>query len=199
MIQAMSTARFTVTKPCSHPSEQPTLRSKASMVGRVSARCCWPEALARPEPVRLLLHRQATKDLSAHTFILPTESELHLQVAPDVAQRHFYPAPPNRHCSCDTVCTPRNEGQRHQVAAFDRHGGQAACTCMLPLLQTKRVQDALLMPHLRRRQAKARAGQCYLGSHGCHAQMKARGIDSSMSHEGNCSDNPATGSFWRLE
>ncbi len=111
-------------------------------------------------------------------------------VAPDLVQRRFTPATPNKVWSGDITYIATDEGWLYLAAVLAPHSRQVVGWSLQAHVQTSLVKDALLMACFRRRPAAGLIFHSDRGSQYCsqdfQGTLKAWAARSSMSRKGNC-------------
>ncbi len=124
-------------------------------------------------------------------FVVSTYSKHHRPIAPDLVQRRFYPAAPNKVWGGDTNYLPTDEGL---ATVQDLHSRQMGWS-LQPHMHTVLVKDALLMACFRREPADGLIFHSDRGSQYCSRDvqdaLQAWDIRSSRSRKGNCWGNAA--------
>jgi len=169
----------------------------------------WPrmhkELLARgvrvgKERVRLLMQQHGIRAKGKRKFVVTTDSSHQLPVAPDLVQRRFTPAAPNRVWTGDITYLPTDEGWLYLAAVLDLHSRQVVGWSLQPHMHSTLVKDALLMACFRRKPTAGLIFHSDRGAQYCSRDfqdtLQAWGIRSSMSRKGNCWDNAPTESLW---
>lgn len=121
-------------------------------------------------------------------------------IAPNVLDRQFAAASPNRKWAGDITYIPTDEGWLYLAGVIDLHSRRIVGWSMADHMQTDLVADALTMALTRRRPA---AGLLHHSDRGVQYAsdayqelLKDRGIAVSMSGKGDCWDNAVMESFW---
>tara|TARA_R110000851_G_scaffold73979_1_gene163109 strand:+ start:14844 stop:15704 length:861 start_codon:yes stop_codon:yes gene_type:complete len=152
------------------------------------------------ERVRLLMQAHGIRGKAKRRYIATTDSRHALPVAPNLVQRLFSTAAPDRVWCSDITYLPTEEGWLYLAAVVDLFSRQVVGWSLKPHMQTSLVKDALTMACLRRRPAAGLIFHSDRGSQYCshEFQQTLRGwqIRASMSRKGDCWDNSPTESFW---
>ncbi len=152
------------------------------------------------ERVRLLMQRHAIRAKGKRKFVVTTDSQHTMPVAPDLVQRRFKPAAPNQVWTSDITYIPTDEGWLYLAAVLDLHSRQIVGWSLQAHMQTSLVKNALLMACFRRRPDPGLIFHSDRGSQYCAREfqdtLKAWSMRSSMSRKGNCWDNAPTESLW---
>jgi transposase InsO family protein len=134
-------------------------------------------------------------------FVPRTTDSAHGQpVAPNVLDRQFTAAEPNRKWAGDITYIPTEEGWLYLAGVIDLHSRRIVGWSMADHLQTDLVADALTMALARRLPA---AGLLHHSDRGVQyasdayqSLLRDHGIQGSMSGKGDCWDNAVMESFW---
>lgn len=135
------------------------------------------------------------------TFVPRTTDSAHAQpIAPNVLDRQFAAAAPNRKWAGDITYIPTDEGWLYLAGVIDLHSRRIVGWSMADHMQTDLVADALTMALARRRPA---AGLLHHSDRGVQyasdayqSLLRDHQIQASMSHKGDCWDNAVMESFW---
>jgi len=139
------------------------------------------------------LHRAILSDESRNLttpFKATTDSNHSLPVAPDLLQRDFSPARPDKAWSTDITYIWTDEGWLYLTVILDLFSRQVVGWSMQPHMRTELVSDALRMAWFRRRPEAGLIVHSDRGSQYCSHDfqdlLKGYGMRSSMSRRGNC-------------
>lgn len=165
----------------------------------------WKELIARgirvgKERVRKLMSLHGIKARAKRKYKATTDSNHTLPVAPNLLDRQFSVAVPDRVWSSDITYIATDEGWLYLVAIIDLFSRQVVGWSMQPHMKTEMVTDALRMAWFRRHPDAGLIFHSDRGSQYCshefQAVLKGYGMQSSMSRRGNCWDNAPTESLW---
>lgn len=152
------------------------------------------------ERVRLLMKQHRIRARTKRRFVITTDSNHGLAVAPDMVDRQFNPDAPNTLWTGDITYLPTEEGWLYLAAVIDLFNRQVVGWSLKDHMRTALVKDALEMACLRRRPAPGLIFHSDRGSQYCSAEFRQMlsqwQIRSSMSKKGDCWDNAPTESFW---
>lgn len=152
------------------------------------------------ERVRKLMQRHGIKARCKRKFVTTTDSKHDLPIAPNLLERNFKPAAPNRVWTSDITYIATDEGWLYLTGVMDLFSRQVVGWSMREHMHTSAVTDALHMAYFRRRPASGLIFHSDRGSQYCsHAfqsMLKDYKMNSSMSRKGNCWDNAPTESLW---
>ena len=152
------------------------------------------------ERIRLLMKQHNIKARSKRKFVVTTDSQHNLPVAPNLLNRSFRPAQPNTVWAGDITYIQTDEGWLYLAAVIDLYSRQVVGWSMQPHMQASLVTDALRMAWFRRRPDAGLIFHSDRGSQYCgHVFQQALSeydMQSSMSRKGNCWDNAPTESLW---
>ncbi len=195
------------------PDQMEIARLRAEVEGEYG----WPrmhkELLARgirvgKERVRKRMQQYGIRAKTQRKFVVTTDSGHGLPVAPDLVQRRFEPAAPDRLWCGDITDIHTDEGWLYLAVVIDLFSRQVVGWSLQPQTHAGLVKDALAMAWWRRRPAAGLIFHSDRGSQYCsHAFQQALqewGMRSSMSRKGNCWENERsefrhnapTESFW---
>ncbi len=123
-----------------------------------------------------------------------------MPVAPNLLDRNFNPAAPNRVWTSDITYLWTNEGWLYLAVVLDLFNREVIGWSLQPRMTAELVTDALRMAWFRRRPAPGLMHHSDRGSqyasHAFQQQLAAYGMTCSMSRKGNCWDNAPTESFF---
>jgi len=152
------------------------------------------------ERVRQLMHRHGIRARGKRRFVVTTDSEHSLPLAPNLLQRDFTAEAPNLKWSSDITYIETAEGWLYLAAILDLHSRQVVGWSMQPHMQTSLITDALRMAWFRRQPAPGLILHSDRGSQYCSREFRGLlsgyGMRSSMSRKGDCWDNAPTESLW---
>ena len=164
----------------------------------------WKELLARghrvgKERVRRLMQKHGIRARCKRKFVVTTDSNHQLPVAPDLLQRNFTPSAPNQVWTGDITYIATDEGWLYLAAVIDLFSRQVVGWSMQPHMQSSLITDALKMAWFRRHPVPGlifhsdRGSQYYGGEF--QGALEGYKMNSSMSRKGNCWDNAPTESL----
>jgi len=129
-----------------------------------------------------------------------TDSKHGLPVAPNVVERNFTPAAPNRLWSADLTYLWTDEGWLYLAVVIDLFNREVVGWAIKERMTADIVTDALTMAWFRRRPEPGLIHHSDRGSQYASAVFQALlaeyGMTCSMSRKGNCWDNAPTESFF---
>ena len=151
--------------------------------------------------VARVMRDQGLRAKAKRTFVpRTTDSAHHQPVAPNVLDRQFAAASPNRKWAGDITYIPTDEGWLYLAGVIDLHSRRLVGWSMADHLQTELAADALGMALARRSPG---AGLLHHSDRGVQyasdqyqALLAKHGITVSMSGKGDCWDNAVMESFW---
>ena len=150
--------------------------------------------------VRRLMKRHDIKARGRKKYVVTTDSNHGLPIAPNLLQRDFQPVAPNRVWASDMTYIRTDEGWLFLVAVIDLFSRQVVGWSMRSDMQTIGTLDALRMAWFRRRPAAGLIFHSDRGSQYCSHDfqrlLKDYDMLSSMSGKGDCWDNAPTESLW---
>jgi transposase InsO family protein len=165
----------------------------------------WKELLIRGIPVgkervRKLMQLHGIKARSKRKYKATTNSNHSLPIAPNLLDRQFAVAQPNRVWSSDITYIATDEGWLYLAVILDLFSRQVVGWSMKPHMKTDLVTDALRMAWFRRHPEPGLIFHSDRGSQYCSHELRAAlqgyGMQSSMSRKGDCWDNAPTESLW---
>jgi transposase InsO family protein len=165
----------------------------------------WKELLIRGIPigkerVRKLMQLHGIKARSKRKFKATTNSKHSLPIAPNLLNRQFAVAQPNRVWSSDITYIATDEGWLYLAVILDLFSRQIVGWSMKPHMKTDLVADALRMAWFRRHPEPGLVFHSDRGSQYCSHELRTAlqgyGMQSSMSRKGDCWDNAPTESLW---
>ena len=152
------------------------------------------------ERVRRLMQRHGIQARGKRRFVVTTDSEHSLPLAPNLLQRDFTAEAPDLKWTSDITYIETAEGWLYLAAILDLHSRQVVGWSMQAHMQASLVTDALRMAWFRRRPAPGLILHSDRGSQYCSREFQAAlsgyGMRSSMSRKGDCWDNAPTESLW---
>jgi len=129
-----------------------------------------------------------------------TGSKHSLPVAPNLLDRNFAPAAPNRVWTADLTYIWTGEGWLYLAVVLDLFNREIVGWSIKPRMTADIVVDALTMAWFRGKPAPGLIHHSDRGSryasHAFQARLKEYGMTCSMSRKGNCWDNAPTESFF---
>ena len=129
-----------------------------------------------------------------------TDSRHTLPVAPNLLDRNFTPATPNKVWTADMTYIWTDEGWLYLAVVIDLFNREVVGWSIKPRMTTDIVMDALTMAWFRRKPAPGLMHHSDRGSqyasHAFQSRLKEYGMIASMSRKGNCWDNAPTESFF---
>jgi len=139
-------------------------------------------------------------------FVATADSKHKLPIAPNLLERNFTPAAPNRVWTSVITYIATDEGRLYLTGVIDLFSRQVVGWCMSDHMQASVVVDALRMAWFRRRPEPGLIFHSDRGSQYCshdfQETLKGYEMKSSMSRKGNCwadlgfSHNAPTESLW---
>jgi putative transposase len=197
------------TKPNARTSNEALLAHIRAIHAEVKGEYGWPrmwkELLGRgirvgKQRVQQTMHRHGIKARGKRKFVVTTDSQHKLPIAPNLLARDFTPKSPNQVWSSDITYIATGEGWLYLAAVIDLFSRQVVGWSMQPHMHASLVTDALRMAWFRRQPAPGLVFHSDRGSQYCGNEfqdaLKAYGMKSSMSRKGNCWDNAPTESLW---
>jgi putative transposase len=151
--------------------------------------------------VAKLMRGEGLRAKAKRKFVPRTTDSDHRQpIAPNVLDRQFAAAAPNRKWATDITYIPTDEGWLYLAGVLDLCSRRLVGWSMADHMQTDLVADALTMALARR---KPPAGLLHhsdrgvqYASDGYQSLLAEHGIQVSMSGKGDCWDNAVMESFW---
>jgi len=134
-------------------------------------------------------------------FVPRTTDSTHCQpIAPNVLDRQFQAAAPNRKWAGDITYIPTDEGWLYLAGVIDLYSRRLVGWSMTDHMQSDMVADALSMALARRQPGPGLLHHSDRGvQYACddyQGLLSRNGIQVSMSGKGDCWDNAAMESFW---
>lgn len=152
------------------------------------------------ERVRKLMQEHGIRAKTKRKFVITTDSRHKLPVAPDLLQRRFTEAAPNRVWTTDITYIHTAQGWLYLAVMLDLHSRQIVGWSLAAHMETSLVKNALGMAWWRRRPEPGLIVHSDRGSQYCSHEfqkaLKDKKALSSMSRKGNCWDNAPTESLW---
>lgn len=152
------------------------------------------------ERVRRSMQQHGIQARGKRKFVVTTDSKHTLPLAPNLLDRQFQVATPNRVWTSDITYIATDEGWLYLAAVIDLFNRQVVGWSMQPHMQAGLVMDALRMAWFRRRPAPGLIFHSDRGSQYCgyafQDALQDYRMTSSMSRRGNCWDNAPTESLW---
>ena len=165
----------------------------------------WKELLARgirvgKERVRKLMKLHGIKARGKRKFVVTTDSNHHLPIAPNLLERDFTARQPDQVWTTDITYIATDEGWLYLTVLLDLYSRQVVGWSMKEHMQASLVVDALRMAYFRRKPAPglivhSDRGSQYCG-HDFQSALNGYEMKSSMSRRGDCWDNAPTESLW---
>ena len=165
----------------------------------------WKELLARgirvgKLRVQKLMQRHGIKANGKRKFVVTTDSEHDLPIAPNLLARNFTAQRPNQVWTTDITYIATDEGWLYLVVMLDLYSRQVVGWSMQDHMQASLVTDALRMAYFRRKPEAGLIVHSDRGSQYCGHEfqnaLKGYKMLSSMSRKGDCWDNAPTESLW---
>jgi putative transposase len=160
----------------------------------------WRELLARgirvgKQRVQTLMQRHGIRAKGKRRFKVTTDSNHSLPIAPNLLDRQFTVAAPDRVWAGDITYIATDEGWLFLAVVIDLFSRQVVGWSLRDDMTSSLVMDALRMAWFRRHPGK-HAGLMFHSDRGSQyasadfrATLKEYGITASMSRRGNCWDN----------
>lgn len=144
--------------------------------------------------IERLMHRHGIRAITAAPRRVRTTDSRHgLPIAPNLIERHFAAAAPNRVWLADITYIPTAEGWLYLAAVMDLFSRKIAGWAMRDHMQVELASSALTMAI---RQQRPEPGLIHHSDRGVQyasqdyrAVLSAAGITPSMSRKANCYDN----------
>jgi transposase InsO family protein len=151
--------------------------------------------------VARIMHDEGLRAKAKKKFVPRTTDSAHGQpVAPNLLERHFETAAPNRKWAGDITYIPTEEGWLYLAGILDLHSRKIVGWSMADHLQADLVLDALEMAIARRRPRRGLVHHSDRGvQYACddyQGLLARHGMQVSMSGKGDCWDNAVMESFW---
>ena len=152
------------------------------------------------ERVRKMMQKHGIKARGKRKFVVTTDSNHKLPIAPNLLNRNFTAEAPNQVWSSDITYIATDEGWLYLTAVIDLFSRQVVGWSMSDHMHTSAVSAALRMAWFRRRPQPGLIFHSDRGSQYCSEQfqraLKGYEMRSSMSRKGDCWDNAPTESLW---
>jgi putative transposase len=152
------------------------------------------------ERVRKLMQLHGIRAKGRRKFVVTTDSNHRLDVAPDLIQRGFHVERPNQVWTGDITYLQTDEGWVFLAVVLDLFSRQIVGWSMKPKMESNLVVDALKMAWFRRQPEEGLIFHSDRGRQYCSDEFKrciaAFKMKSSMSRKGDCWDNAPTESLW---
>jgi putative transposase len=156
-------------------------------------------AISRKRASRLMLEAGLAPKLK-RKFKATTNSNHKLYIAPNLLQRQFYIAKPNRVWAGDITHIKTRKGWLYLATVMDLHSRKIVGWSMNTNMTATLVNDAITMAIWRRKPSKGLIWHSDRGSQYCSKShrniLKDHGIIQSMSRKGDCWDNATSESFF---
>jgi len=155
---------------------------------------------ASKERVERLMQENNIKAKHKRRFKVTTDSKHNLPIAPNLLERNFAPAAPNRAWASDITYLWADEGWLYLAIVIDLFNREVVGWSLKPRMTADIVTDALTMAWFRKKPAAGLIHHSDRGSqyasHAFQAKLKEYGMACSMSRKGNCWDNAPTESWF---
>lgn len=155
---------------------------------------------AGKERVERLMRENGIRGRHKRRYKATTDSKHSLPVAPNLLDRNFQPAAPNRAWAADLTYVWTQEGWLYLAVVLDLFNREVVGWSIKPRMTAEIVTDALTMAWFRRRPAPGLIHHSDRGSqyasHAFQDKLAQYGMICSMSRKGNCWDNAPTESFF---
>ena len=165
----------------------------------------WKELVARgmrvgKERVRKTMKLHGIKAKGKKRFVVTTDSNHNLPIAPNLLERDFTAQKPDQVWTTDITYIATDEGWLYLTVLLDLYSRQVVGWSMKEHMQASLVVDALRMAYFRRKPeagliVHSDRGSQYCG-HDFQNALKGYQMKSSMSRRGDCWDNAPTESLW---
>ena len=151
--------------------------------------------------VAKIMRENGLRAKGKRAFVPRTTDSRHAQpVAPNLLERDFTAAAPNRKWVTDITYVPTDQGWLYLAGVLDLHSRRVVGWAMAEHLETPLVRDALRMALGRRSVGPGLVHHSDRGVQYCSDAyqdlLREAGIQASMSRRGDCYDNAAMESFW---
>lgn len=150
--------------------------------------------------VAKLMKRAGLTPKTKRKFKVTTDSKHNLFIAPNLLQRQFNPASPNRIWAGDITYIPTRNGWLYLATVMDLYSRKIVGWSMNTSMTAALVNDAITMAIWRRKPKKGLIWHSDRGSQYCSKShrgiLKDHGILQSMSRKGDCWDNATSESFF---
>ncbi len=155
---------------------------------------------ASKDRVERLMRENGIKAKHKRRFKVTTDSKHNLPIAPNLLDRNFTPAAPNRVWTSDITYLWTDEGWLYLAIVLDLFNREVVGWSLKPRMTADIVTDALTMAWFRRKPATGLIHHSDRGSQYAsdvfQAKLKGYGMLCSMSRKGNCWDNAPTESWF---
>lgn len=155
--------------------------------------------ISRKRTARLMFKANLKPKLK-RKFKVTTNSNHKLHVAPNLLQRQFFIAEPNRVWAGDITYISTKKGWLYLAIVMDLYSRKIVGWSMANHMRAELVNDALTMAIWRRKPSKGLVWHSDRGSQYCSKShriiLKDHGILQSMSSKGDCWDNATSESFF---
>lgn len=149
---------------------------------------------------RIMRERAIRSKVARKRRVRTTDSGHGFTPAPNLVDRRFAAAAPDRVWLCDITYIPTAEGFVYLAGVMDLFSRRIVGWSMQDHLRVELVQDALAMAATRRNPGPGLLHHSDRGVQYCcgeyRAQLKTWGMTASMSRTGDCYDNAPVESFW---
>ena len=152
------------------------------------------------ERVERLMRENGIRARHKRRYKATTDSRHAMPVAPNLLDRHFTPAAPDRVWTADMTYIWTDEGWLYLAIVLDLFNREVVGWSIKARMTADIVVDALTMAWFRRKPAPGLMHHSDRGSqyasHDFQRRLKEYGMTCSMSRKGNCWDNAPTESFF---
>jgi len=150
--------------------------------------------------VAKLMKKAGLTPKTKRKFKVTTDSNHKLYIAPNLLQRQFYAASPNRVWAGDITYIPTRNGWLYLATVMDLYSRRIVGWSMDTSMTATLVNDALTMALWRRKPGEGLVWHTDRGSQYCSKShrsiLKDHGILQSMSRKGDCWDNATSENFF---
>lgn len=150
--------------------------------------------------VRKLMQAHGIRARHKRCYKVTTDSKHTLPVAPNLLNRQFATAAPDRAWTADITYIPTREGWLYLAVVMDLYTRMIVGWSMDSRMTRELVMNALRMARFRRKPQPDLLHHCDRGSQYCSGDYQALldeyGMVASMSRKGNCWDNAPMESFF---
>lgn len=158
------------------------------------------DMVSRSRTRRLMQQRELKVSKGRRWVPRTTDSSRTTRIAPNLLNRDFSSAEPNRKWSGDITYVSTSEGWLYLAVVLELHSRMIVGWSMSKSMDAALVTDAMEMALQKRRPAgglifHSDRGSQY-ASHGFLQLLAAWGVEPSMSRKGNCWDNAVTESLF---
>jgi transposase InsO family protein len=155
---------------------------------------------ASKERVERLMRENGIRAKHKRRYKVTTDSKHNLPVAPNLVERNFTPAGPDRVWASDITYLWTGEGWLYLAVVLDLFNREVVGWSLKPRMTADIVTDALTMAWFRRKPATGLLHHSDRGSqyasHAFQAKLAEYGMICSMSRKGDCWDNAPTESWF---